>query len=244
MTALRPAVVSARPLSWTVLVAAAVAWVVLAQPAVHAGHGRSAGPTLGGWALMVVAMMLPPALPMLEMLRTLVGRRRCPAALVGLGVATYVVIWAAVGAVLLAAASAVQAVTARVPWLGTHPAVLTGAALLIAGAYQLSSIKDACLTACRSPRSFAVAHWRGVRPPAVETATIAAAYGVSCVGCCVALMGVSVTAAGAALSVMVLLAVVMAAERLLPRGRRLVRPAGVALLAGGTALVAGSVLAG
>jgi hypothetical protein len=57
-------------------------------------------------------------------------------------------------------------------------------------------------------------------------------------------MGVSVTAAGAALPVMVLLAVVMAAERLLVRGRRLVRPVGFALLAGAIALVAGSLLAG
>jgi predicted metal-binding membrane protein len=241
MTALSTAA-AARPLSWTVLAAAAVAWVALAQPAVHAGHQATA-PSLIGWALMVVAMMLPPALPMLGMLRTLVGSHRFPAALVGVAVAVYVGLWTAVGAVLLAAAATVRALADRVPWLAAHPAVLTGAALLVAGGYQLSPLTDACLTACRSPRSFAVAHWRGVRPPAVETATIAAAYAVSCVGCCVALMAVSVTAAGAALSVMVLLAVVMAAERLLSRGRRLVRPVGFALLASGSALVAGSLVA-
>ena len=151
MTVLRPAAVAARPLSWAVLAVAAVAWVALAQPghhqpAGHLGHGLATSGTVGGWALMVVAMMLPPALPMLGMLRTLVGRRRFPAALVALGAAVYVGLWTAVGAVLLAAAAAVQVLAGRVPWLAAHPAVLTGAALLVAGGYQLSPLKDACLT--------------------------------------------------------------------------------------------------
>jgi predicted metal-binding membrane protein len=245
MTALSPGLrLPARAVTWVVLAVAALAWVSLTLPSGHDGHGLATWSALGGWAVMVVAMMLPPALPMLTMLRALVGRRRLPMLLVGVGAVTYVGIWTVVGAVLLCAAAAVQMVAGQVPWLGAHPAVLTGAAMLIAGVYQFSPVKDACLTACRSPRSFAVAHWRGVNSPATETATIAATYAMSCVGCCVALMGVSVTAAGAALPVMVLLAVVMAAERLLVRGRRLVRPVGFALLAGAIALVAGSLLAG
>ena len=103
MTVLRPAAVAARPLSWAVLAVAAVAWIALAQPghhqpAGHLGHGLATSGTVGGWALMVVAMMLPPALPMLGVLRTLVGRRRFPAALVGLGAAVYVGLWTVVGA--------------------------------------------------------------------------------------------------------------------------------------------------
>jgi predicted metal-binding membrane protein len=77
-----------------------------------------------------------------------------------------------------------------------------------------------------------------------EAATLAAAYAVSCVGCCVALMGLMVAVGGVALPVMVVLAAVMAAERLLPGGRRLVRPVGAALLGAGAVLALAPLLAG
>ena len=116
-----------------------------------------------------------------------------------------------------------------------------------AGAYQFAPWKDRCLTACRSPRGFAARHWHGEHP-VVDIATLAGAYALSCAGCCVALMGVAVAVDGAAgtvaLPVMVALAAVMAAERLLPRGRRLVRPVGAVLLGAGAVLALSPLLSG
>jgi predicted metal-binding membrane protein len=227
-----------------VLPLAALAWAatVLLPHAPHAGHSA-----LAGWAVMVVAMMLPPALPMLGVLRALVARRRAPGLLVVVGGAAFVGVWTVTGALLIGAADAARTGVAAVPWLAAHPAVVAGAVVGAAGAYQFGPWKDRCLTACRSPRGFAARHWHGENP-VVDVATLAGAYALSCAGCCVALMGVAVVVDGGAgavaLPVMVTLAVVMAAERLLPRGRRLVRPVGAVLLGTGALLVLGPLVAG
>ena len=231
----------ARPPARVVLPLAAAAWIaVLLVP--HAGYAHA---TLLGWVAMVVAMMLPPALPMLGVLRGLAARRRVPGLLVTAGGGAFVAVWTLVGALLLGAAGAVAAGVAAVPWLAAHPALVAGVAVAGAGAYQFAPWKDACLTACRSPRGFAARYWHGPTP-LTDAATLAGAYALSCAGCCVALMGVTVAVGGAAgaavLPVMLVLAAVMAAERLLPRGRRLVRPVGTALVAAGALLVLGSVV--
>jgi predicted metal-binding membrane protein len=217
------------------------AWAAMVLVPHAAAHGA-----LLGWAVMVVAMMLPPALPMLGVLRTLTARRR-PVPLTVAGAAAFVGVWTLVGALLLRTAGAVRAGVDAVPWLAAHPAVVAGAVVAAAGAYQFAPWKDRCLTACRSPRGFAVRHWHG-ESPFLDVVTLAGAYALSCAGCCVGLMAVVVAvsgaAGGAALPVMVVLAVVMAAERLLPGGRRLVRPVGAALLGAGALLVLGPSLAG
>jgi predicted metal-binding membrane protein len=223
-------------------VAGWVALVVLPGGA-HGGHAPGTSALLV-WAVMVVAMMLPPALPMLGVLRGLAARRRVPGLLVTAGGVAFVAVWTLVGALLLRAAGAVAAGVASVPWLAAHPALVVGVAVAGAGAYQFAPWKDRCLTACRSPRGFAVRHWHG-ESPLVDAVTLAGAYALSCAGCCVALMGVTVAVGGAAgatvLPVMLVLAAVMAAERLLPGGRRLVRPVGAALVAAGALLVAAPV---
>lgn len=197
-----------------------------------AAEGPSAlGPALlvlGGWSVMVVAMMLPPALPLVQTMHRLLSRRRARTVLLGAGVAAFVAVWTIAGVVLLAGDAVLHAVAEARP--GLRPAYVTGAVLVAAGVYQLTPLKRACLRACRSPRSFALAHWRGRRPALVELATLSAAYGVVCVGCCWALMAVSLAVGAAALPVMVVLAALMAAERLVGWGRRLVVPTGVVLV--------------
>lgn len=246
---------------WTLLVIvlalAAAAWLAIAlsghgadHPAGaagpgaaqhHAGHDAGsvangplsgAGRLLAGWALMVVAMMLAPALPMLELLRRLVSDRRHPGLLVSVGALAFVGVWTAVGAVLVTGDVVARSL---VPF--PESAATFGAALTVAGGYQLTPFKDACLRACRSPRSFAVAHWHGEGPAWVEVATIAGAYAAWCVGCCWALMAAGFLAGAASVAAMVVLTALMAAERLTRWGRRLVRPAGLAALVTGALLL-------
>jgi predicted metal-binding membrane protein len=206
-----------RALTLVVVATAGAAWVALAV----AGHH---GTGILAWIVMVLAMMLPPALPMLDTVRRLVSAHRRPGLLLLAGGTAFVGVWTAAGAVLLAADALLRA-------LWPHPSpVAAGVVLAAAGTYQLTPWKDACLRACRTPRGFAIAHWRGVRPAWVETATVTGAYGLACAGCCWALMAVSLAVAAAALPVMVALAVLMAAERLTRSGRLLAAPAGAALL--------------
>jgi predicted metal-binding membrane protein len=138
-----------------------------------------------------------------------------------------------VGAVFLAADAALRGLVGSAAGAGT---TVAGGALVLAGLYQFTPLKNACLYACRTPRWFALRYWHG-RRPAPEAAMIGTSYGVSCVGCCWALMLVTGVGGATALPAMVVLSVLMAIERLTRAGRRLVRPAGAVLVFVGAALL-------
>lgn len=190
-----------------------------------------------GWLVMVAAMMLPPALPMLAVLQDLLARHRRRAPALAAGVAAFAGVWALVGLGLLLADLTLHASADRLPWLAAHPGAVVGTVLVGAGLYQFSPLKQACLRACRSPRGFAVAHWQGRRAVALEAATVTGTYALSCAGCCWALMTVTFATTAASMAVMVLFACLMAAERLAPGGQRLVRPVGALLIVTGLAVL-------
>lgn len=203
-------------------------------PAVTTGAFR----WLGGWVVMVVAMMLPPALPLLRVVRRLARRRARPGLLVAACAGAFVAVWAAAGVGLLGAAALLDALTAQWVWLRAHPQVPSGAGAILAGTYQFTPLKTACLTACRSPAGIAMTTWSGRHRAATQAALVGARFGAVCVGCCWALMVLTLAVGVAALPVMVAGAVLMAAERLAPATRPLVPViAGFALVAGALILV-------
>ena len=140
------------------------------------------------WAVMMAAMMLPSAWPMLTMYGAL-SRKQSPGAHqsghVHLFAAGYVLVWA----LFSAAATVVQRLLAGILILSPM-AVLTSngasaALLILAGVYQLTPLKRVCLRACRSPISFLIGHWRAGSLGALR---MGVDHGVHCVGCCWALM--------------------------------------------------------
>ena len=106
------------------------------------------------------------------------------------------------------------------------PGSLWRALLALAGAYQFSPAKEACLSKCRRPLAFFMAHWdegplrNGLR------------LGLVCLGCCWALMALAFVGGVMNLAFMGLATVIMGLEKLPDIGRWLTRPLGVALLAG------------
>ncbi len=237
-----------RRLMLAVLATAGVAWALEVGRQLATGHDHRLldHPTpsvvaglAAGWTLMVVAMMLPPALPLLDLVRGLVHRRDNRRRLVALAAAVVVALWLAVGAALLAADAGLHGLSHRIPTLAAHPTIVPALGLTGTGLYQLSGLKQRCLRACRSPRGFALRHWQGRRPAWRETAALAGDYALSCLGCCWALM-VLLFAVGSGwlgLMAMVALSLLMAAERLAPWGLRLARPTGLAAVAGGAGLL-------
>lgn len=212
----------------------------------HARDGSADTPRAGsvpvlasGWLLMVVAMMLPPALPLLSALRRLVIGRRRPTLLVVAGTASFVSVWALAGLGFWLGDLGLDRLVGSVPSLAAHPELLAGGAAVAAGLYQFTPAKSACLRACRSPRSVALAAWSGRRPAAVEAADIGVRYGAICVGCCWALMLLTFTVGTAALAVMVVLSAVMLLERLVPSTRVLVPAVALGAIALGVAILAG-----
>lgn len=230
-----------------VLAVAAAAWigtVAVHSPgeAHHGHHGvvttstTTVAISLAGWTLMVLAMMLPPALPLVGLLGRLLSGRGRRVSRLFTAVAAFVGVWTATGVVLITGAAALDLALGAATSTETRVRI-AGGVVLLAGLYQFTPIKNACLTACRTPRWFALRLW-GRHGPTRDAAAISGAYGVSCVGCCWALMLLCLGTGALALPVMVVLTIVMAAERLVPAARAVARATGLVLVLLGTVLLA------
>jgi predicted metal-binding membrane protein len=201
-----------------------------------------AGIFVAGWTLMTVAMMLPTSFPLILLFHRIVRDRAAAAWLVMLLVLGYLGIWLLCGVFLQAVNWSVHAGLTQ---LLTHaPALwISGAAVLtIAGLYQFSPLKYACLDKCRSPLSFIVSRWQGGNESA-QALRIGLEHGLFCVGCCWSLMLLMFVVGVQSLVWMLLLGVVMALEKNLPWGRRLSAPIGVLLLIGAMAIVVNGIRA-
>jgi predicted metal-binding membrane protein len=232
-----------------VLGAVAVAWVAAiaaeatgAAGSLHHDSLLEGGPGFGpalllflvAWQVMIAAMMLPSSLPLVRMYGAASSgapdRARSLAAFVG----GYAIVWSGFGALAFAGDAALHAAVAASPWVADRDWAIAPAVLLLAGAFQFSSLKDACLKACRHPASFLRRHYR--RGPAGGFA-LGARHGIFCVGCCWALMLVMFAAGAASLIWMAALTALMVHEKTRPSGDRTVPLTGVVLLATGSTLL-------
>lgn len=202
------------------------------------GHGQTlgwlyAGAFLLGWLLMTVAMMLPTTVPLVRLFRRMIAQRAHAPFLVVLLLAGYLTAWLAFGAVALGLLWVVDQTLANAI---LPQAWVWGAGLfLLAGAFQFSPLKYACLDKCRTPLGFLLSHWHG-RNRRSESFNVGWSHGIFCVGCCWALMMLMFAVGTASLGWMLLLALIMAVEKNAPWGRRMVRPLGVILLVVGAGM--------
>jgi predicted metal-binding membrane protein len=169
--------------------AMALAWV--AAIAVGATRGRFVAEAAGlfaMWTVMMAAMMLPAATPMILLFASIErGRRERAAAAVPTGafIAGYLLVWTGFSAVAALTQSALHHAALLSPAMAISTPVLAGALLLTAGLWQLFPIKQACLHHCRSPFRFLQEEWREGTAGAVQ---MGLRHGVYCLGCCWALM--------------------------------------------------------
>ena len=190
---------------------------------------------LGMWVAMMVAMMLPSALPMLMIYRRAALFRGDPGAGVGtvLVGAGYFTTWAAFGAIAYACGVTVAAAAMR--WVAVSRAVpvASGAALIVAGVYQLTPWKFACLRHCRDPLSVVAGHLHGGPLGALR---LGLHHGTYCAACCWALMLVQLALGVMSIPVMAAVAIVIALEKLTPWGRAISSVFGAAVILLGAAL--------
>ena len=195
-----------------------------------AGSLAEAAPYVASWGVMMAAMMLPSALPMIALYGTL-QRTATDDAARGVSVAlfalVYLLVWTGTGVPVYLASVLLQRLPADVAAYGV------AGALLAAGVYQLSPLKQVCLRGCRSPLGFLLGHWRAGR---VGSLLLGWRHALYCAGCCWALMVVLVAAGAMGLPWVLLIAAVVAAEKLLPRGEWIARGVGGALLLLGSAV--------
>jgi predicted metal-binding membrane protein len=236
-----PAVVWAIVLAWAVAVAAQASGRgqllhhdALAEGALPAW--AALGLFLVTWQLMIAAMMLPSSLPMLRLFGRASANQPRPMRAMAAFLGGYALVWTAFGAAAFLGDLAVHRLAEGWAWLAARPGLIGGAVLLLAGAFQLSGLKDRCLTVCRHPAAYLLSRYRRGTGAAFR---LGAGHGLFCVGCCWALMLVAFAAGVASLWWMAALTAVMVFEKTGRDGRRGVRPIGVGLIVLGLLMLAG-----
>jgi predicted metal-binding membrane protein len=183
----------------------------------------------GAWLVMVAAMMLPTTVPMVRMFAVVSARGPRPWVALVTFLAAYFAVWLGFAAVALPADLGVHALVATWPWLRAHDGLVLAGALALAGAVQFSPLKQRCLTLCRDPRALLFARYRR---GAGGAWSLGVRHGLSCLGCCWALMLVMFAVGVSSLWWMAGLTAVMVAEKTTRWGPRLVGAVGMTLLIG------------
>ena len=140
------------------------------------------------WAVMMIAMMLPSAAPMILMFNT-IEHRNATAGRVRFRslyfAGAYLVVWIGFSALATGLQWGLQYNGLLTPMIESRSDWLTAALLILTGLYQLTPLKHACLNYCRSPIGFLMSEWRdGV----IGAWQMGLKHGLYCGGCCWALM--------------------------------------------------------
>ncbi len=212
---------------------AALAWVGTVAWAAPMGVGLGTmGLSLAGfllvWVVMMAAMMFPSVAPMAVVwIRSVAARPTTQERFVGIAsfLAGYLIAWATFGiavyGVLLGAERLFASAPSAAKWAGV-------AIFALAGVYQLTPLKGACLRHCRTPVGslFHYASYKGRG----RDLRVGVHHGLFCVGCCWGLMIVLVAVGAMNLPAMVLLAGVILVEKIWRHGVAFSRAVGVSLL--------------
>jgi predicted metal-binding membrane protein len=190
---------------------------------------QTLGPFLGTWTVMMAAMMLPSATPMILLHRLGADGRLRTQLWSAAFVAGYLILWASVGIVVWGAGMAASAIV-----MPEQRAIAVAAILMLAGVYQFTPLKSTCLRACRTPADFLLTHWhRGLS----GQLRLGIEHGLYCLGCCWALMALFVGVGAMSLVWAVGIALVVLVEKVRPEGVVFGRIAGAFLIVAGAILL-------
>jgi predicted metal-binding membrane protein len=143
------------------------------------------------WGVMMVAMMLPSASPLVLLYARVVrhaesqGSNIQASASIAAFASGYLTLWILFSALAVALQFGLERSGLMSAMMASRSVALSGALLIAAGLYQLSPLKTACLRHCRGPAAFLSAHWR---PGVVGAWRMGLLHGGYCVGCCAVLM--------------------------------------------------------
>ena len=192
------------------------------------------------WAVMMVAMMLPSAAPMILLYARVIRRADaqagtaeaslCIAAFTG----GYLTLWILFSALAVVIQFILERAGLMTIMMNSRSAALSGVLLISAGVYQLTPLKSACLKHCRSPATYLAEHWR---PGPVGAWCMGLGHGAYCVCCCAVLMLLLFVGGVMNLVWIAGLSLFVALEKLAPFGVGLARALSLVLIVGGSALI-------
>jgi predicted metal-binding membrane protein len=191
------------------------------------------------WVIMMIGMMTPSVAPMI-LVYARVGRQAAtqgkPFAASGWFAAGYLLAWTSFSLVATSVQWVLERAALLTPMMASASNILGGVVLIVAGLYQWTPLKEACLSYCQSPLLF-IQRQGGFRRDPGGALRLGFRHGIYCIGCCWALMGLLFVGGVmnilwiAALSILVLL------EKIVPNGRMVSRIAGAGFIAGGVWLL-------
>lgn len=193
------------------------------------------------WAVMMVAMMVPSAAPMILTFATVNRNRRTAAGNVfvptWIFLAGYLTIWTAFSLLATLLQWALHSASLLAPMTLTVGPAIGGSLFIVAGLYQWTPIKDACLTRCAAPLDFLLGCWREGKGGAL---VMGLHHGLYCVGCCAFLMTLLLVLGVMNLLWVAALGGLVLVEKLAKTSRFATRAFGVAFVVAGIALFASS----
>ncbi len=233
-------------LSWTYMFSSALReknmdmGMAMAEPHIHAWDPLNLVLTFVMWAVMMAAMMIPSASPLILLFATINRERRKeqdPFVSTGTFLAGYLVAWTVFSALATLVQWGFQTATLLSHMLVINNPVLGGAFLFAAGVFQWSPLKYACLTRCRSPLGFLMNEWReGTRGALI----MGLRHGIYCIGCCWLLMSLLFVTGLMNLLWMAIITVFVLLEKIVPAGYWVSRIAGLLLITWGIWMAGGA----
>ena len=189
------------------------------------------------WSVMMVAMMLPSAAPMILLFsrigatRRARGDRNTPVIFFAVG---YLAVWTAFSAVAASIQWNLHSLAVLSPEMRVASPFASAAILIAAGVYQWLPLKQSCLSHCRSPLGFLSTSWREGHGGAVR---MGITHGAFCLGCCWMIMALLFVAGVMNLAWVAALSAVVLLEKIVPGGPVVARVAGVLFIVAGVSLL-------
>jgi predicted metal-binding membrane protein len=191
------------------------------------------------WAEMMVAMMLPSAAPMILTFAAVNRKRREqeePFVPAGIFVLGYLAIWTGFSVLAALAQWALHSTALLSPMMVSTSPVLGGTLLIMAGVFQWTPLKHACLRHCRSPLSFLITDWREGSGGAF---IMGLKHGAYCTGCCWFLMALLFVAGVMNMWWVALIAIFVLLEKIAPKGLLIGKVTGLLLAGWGLWMILG-----
>ena len=192
------------------------------------------------WTVMMVAMMVPSATPMVVMFSNVSRRRRerqQPYVPTGVFLLGYALVWTGFAALATVANWGLHVNSFLSSMMGESTSPILGGGLLVsAGLFQWTRLKYACLTKCRSPLGFIMSEWRDEY---IGVLSMGMKHGVYCLICCWALMALLFVLGVMNLLWIAALAGLVLIEKVGPQGHWFSRMTGLGLIGWGALMLSG-----
>lgn len=191
------------------------------------------------WAIMMVAMMLPSAAPVTLLVANIARQRAAKGGAFGAGTVLFVLgylgVWTGFAAIATLLQWGLDEAGLMSDAMALANQIAAGVVLIVAGIYQWTPLKEACLRHCRSPLQFLLFHWRdGWRGAFLSGLD----HGAFCLGCCWMLMALLFVGGIMNLAWIAAIALLVLIEKTLPWGGWMGRLVGIALVLWGAATLA------